>query len=161
MGTGFLSFIRAFGVRWFVAMSGPLSVPLALAGYFAPGELAKIGLFATALFCAVFSSYWVWKVEREARNAAERKIAEFETGTAVLAALNDVFNQTHQLSNSAVTTADEYEAWKANINSAATNRQASCCRNKRADYHTAGSATWARWTVRMGPYSFAELPILS
>jgi hypothetical protein len=116
MGTGFLSFIRAFGVRWFVAMSGPLSVPLALAGYFAPGELAKIGLFATALFCAVFSSYWVWKVEREARNAAERKIAEFETGTAVLAALNDVFNQTHQLSNSAVTTADEYEAWKANIN---------------------------------------------
>jgi hypothetical protein len=33
----------------------------------------KIILFTTALLYGVFASYWIWKVEREARIAAESK----------------------------------------------------------------------------------------
>src|SRR5260370_21542856 len=79
MGSDFLSFIRAFGVRWFVLMSGPLSVPLAAAAFYVSGDIAKVGLLITAICCAVFSSYWIWKVEREARNAAENRVVELET----------------------------------------------------------------------------------
>ena len=74
MDSGIVSYIRAFGVRWFVAMSGPLSVPLAVVGYIVQNEVAKFALFATALLCAIFASYWVWKVEREARIKAENEI---------------------------------------------------------------------------------------
>src|ERR1700730_769797 len=71
MDSSIISYIRAFGVRWFVTMSGPLSVPLAVIAYFVQNDAAKIILFTTALLCAVFASYWVWKVEREARIDAE------------------------------------------------------------------------------------------
>ncbi|MGH6845663.1 MAG: hypothetical protein ACRECU_13320, partial [Methylocella sp.] len=57
-----------------------MSVPLAIVAYFVQCDAAKIGLFATALLCAVFASYWIWKVERDARinaeTAANRKVAQ-------------------------------------------------------------------------------------
>lgn len=72
MDSTFLSYLRAFTVRWFVFMSGPLSVPLAIIAYFVQNDAAKVGLFATALVCAVFASYWIWKIEREARIECEK-----------------------------------------------------------------------------------------
>jgi hypothetical protein len=67
----FRDFIRAFGVRWFVAMSGGLGVPLTAAGVFYGPTVVKVVFFVTAIFCAVFSSFWVWRVEHEARIKAE------------------------------------------------------------------------------------------
>src|ERR1700731_3348466 len=78
MDSGIVSYIRAFGVRWFVTMSGPLSVPLAVIAYFVQNDAAKIILFTTALLCGIFASYWVWKVEREARIDAESKVNQRE-----------------------------------------------------------------------------------
>jgi len=71
METHILDFVRAFGVRWFVAMSGGLGVPLTVFSYFVAGDIAKFILFLTGVGCAVFSSYWVWAVEHEARLKAE------------------------------------------------------------------------------------------
>jgi hypothetical protein len=71
----FRDFIRAFGIRWFVAMSGGLGVPLTAAGVFFEPIVVKAVFFVTAIFCAVFSSFWVWKVEHEARIKAEKQIA--------------------------------------------------------------------------------------
>jgi hypothetical protein len=59
------NFIRAFGVRWFVFMSGPLSVPLAGLAFWVESKTAKIGFGITALVCAIFALYWVWRVERQ------------------------------------------------------------------------------------------------
>ena len=67
----FRNFIRAFGVRWFVAMSGGLGVPLTVASFFLSGDAAKIILFVTGVACAIFSSYWVWNEEHVARLKAE------------------------------------------------------------------------------------------
>ena len=66
-----LAFVRAFGVRWFVAMSGGLGVPLTVASYFVAGDVAKAILFLTGVGCAVFSSFWVWASEHEAREKAD------------------------------------------------------------------------------------------
>jgi hypothetical protein len=71
MGSGIKDYIRTFFVRWTLAMSGPLSIPLVVAGYFVSNDTARIGLYVSAFICAAFASYWVWKVEREARVAAE------------------------------------------------------------------------------------------
>ena len=70
-------FIRAFGVRWFVAMSGGLGVPLTAAGVFFEPIVVKVVFFVTAVFCFVFSSFWIWKVEHEARLKAEDIVADF------------------------------------------------------------------------------------
>jgi hypothetical protein len=69
----FRDFIRAFSVRWFVAMSGGLGVPLTAAGIFFEPVVVKIIFFVTAVFCAVFSSFWIWNVEHEARLNTESK----------------------------------------------------------------------------------------
>ncbi len=52
-------------------MSGGLGVPLAVAGYLVAGDVAKVILVATGVCCAVFSSFWVWDVERRGRIKAE------------------------------------------------------------------------------------------
>jgi hypothetical protein len=57
-------------------MSGAPSVPLALATYFVSSDIAKFGLFSTAIACAVLSSYWIWKVEREARILSEAQLKD-------------------------------------------------------------------------------------
>jgi hypothetical protein len=48
MDSGIVSYIRAFGVRWFVTMSGPLSVPLAVIAYFVQNDAAMSILFIPA-----------------------------------------------------------------------------------------------------------------
>ena len=76
MNSGVVSYLRAFGVRWSVLMSGPLSVPLAIVAFFVPNDMAKIALFVTSILCAFYSSYWVWKVERETRISAENALKD-------------------------------------------------------------------------------------
>src|ERR1019366_79254 len=78
MGLYVKDFIRAFGVRWFVAMSGGLGVPLTISSYFVDGYAAKSILFLTGVGCAIFSSYWIWSVERTTRLHAEARIRAIE-----------------------------------------------------------------------------------
>jgi hypothetical protein len=76
VGTSFWQFIRSFGGRWFIAMSGPASVPLAIAGILAPNWPLKVALFGTAGTCFVFAAYWVWRNERLARNELSQQLAK-------------------------------------------------------------------------------------
>jgi hypothetical protein len=73
-GTGFRDFVQAFGGRWFVAMSGPLSVPLGFIAYLVQNDAAKILLLVTAISCVIYSSYRVWKTERENANFAHEAL---------------------------------------------------------------------------------------
>jgi hypothetical protein len=66
-----LAFVRSFFSSWLTGMSGPLSVPFAIAAVFVPSHAAKIGLSATALVCFWSAAFGVWVRERTARNAAE------------------------------------------------------------------------------------------
>jgi hypothetical protein len=78
------NFIRAFGVRWFVAMSGPLSVPLAGLAFWVESKTAKIGFGITALICAIFALYWIWRVERQRVLDLEARLGELMLSRAVL-----------------------------------------------------------------------------
>jgi hypothetical protein len=56
-------------------MSGPLSVPLAIAAIFVSGDALKIGLGITSFVCVCVAAYALWSRERLARNAAENRLA--------------------------------------------------------------------------------------
>jgi len=64
-GTGLISFLRAIWTKWFSAMSGPLSVPAAIAAPFIENQAIKISLALTAFVCAWAAAYAVWRLERE------------------------------------------------------------------------------------------------
>jgi hypothetical protein len=68
---GFKDYLRAFAARWFVVVSGPLSVPAAIAAAWVENPIARVLLALTASACFIFSSYWIWKIERENRIAAD------------------------------------------------------------------------------------------
>src|SRR4051794_32360097 len=70
------AFIRSFFIRWFVAMSGPLTVPFATLAVFAPNTWQKISFSALAVGCAAFSSYWVWRVERLKKNEIAARLED-------------------------------------------------------------------------------------
>src|SRR5258707_12086011 len=61
----FPEYLKSIGARWFTVMSGPLSVPLAFAGLYVESAIAKILLFSAAAAGIIFSSFWIWKTERE------------------------------------------------------------------------------------------------
>jgi hypothetical protein len=65
------AFLRAFGERWFTAMCGPLTVPFAVLALYMEQKYLKLLFGILAVLCMGFSSYWIWKREREARCAAE------------------------------------------------------------------------------------------
>jgi hypothetical protein len=72
----FRNFVRAFGSRWFVLMSGPLGVPLVLVGaYFSTG-VAQIALSITAVVGAVFAAFWVWREQFQKVSAQTKTIGE-------------------------------------------------------------------------------------
>ncbi len=71
-GTGFWDFLRAFGASWLTLMSGPLTVPLAILAVFVPG-LYKLLFALLAVACGFFSSYRVWRNERERAVRSEKK----------------------------------------------------------------------------------------
>lgn len=67
-------FIRTLFSSWLTAMSGPLSVPLAISAYYVPNEIGKAALGITSFVCGVFAAYRLWKQERCARVEAERRL---------------------------------------------------------------------------------------
>jgi hypothetical protein len=60
----FWDFLRAFGDDWLASMSGPASVPFAIAAVFVSGW-ARPSLLFLAATCIVFASFRVWKKQRE------------------------------------------------------------------------------------------------
>ena len=56
-------------------MSGPISVPAAIAAAYVENPTARILLALTAVVSFIFSSFWVWKIEREKRLAIEASLA--------------------------------------------------------------------------------------
>jgi hypothetical protein len=67
-------FIRTLFSSWLTAMSGPLSVPLAVAAYYVSNDTAKAALGFTAFFCVFFAAFRLWKQERLARVQAEKRL---------------------------------------------------------------------------------------
>jgi hypothetical protein len=57
-------------------MSGPLSVPAAVAAALVSNSVARVVLACTAVACFIFSSYWIWRVERQKRDEAESALAQ-------------------------------------------------------------------------------------
>jgi hypothetical protein len=70
----FQEYLRAFTARWFVLMSGPVSVPFTAAALYVENTTAKALLTIMAITCFAFSSYWIWRIEREARLIAENRL---------------------------------------------------------------------------------------
>jgi hypothetical protein len=56
----FRAFLRSFGESWLTQMSGPLTVPFAIAALVLPG-FPKLLFAGLAIVCGVFSSYRVWR----------------------------------------------------------------------------------------------------
>jgi hypothetical protein len=77
----FAEYLWAFTSRWSTLMSGPLSVPAAIAATLVENWIARIVLAATALICLLFSSYSIWRIEREKRTDAENEITHLNDFT--------------------------------------------------------------------------------
>lgn len=63
--TGPRAFAQAMLAHWFSAMSGPLSVPAAIAAAFAQNQTAQMLLVLTAFVCVWAAAYGMWRSERE------------------------------------------------------------------------------------------------
>jgi hypothetical protein len=70
----FLEFLRAFGGRWFILMSGPASVPATVAAALVSSTVWRVLLACTAIVCFLFTAYWIWRIERLKRTEVEREI---------------------------------------------------------------------------------------
>jgi hypothetical protein len=65
------AFLRAFGTRWLTLMSGPPTVPLAVAALYVENNLLRSLFAVLAVVCGAFSCYWVWREKRVRRIASE------------------------------------------------------------------------------------------
>jgi hypothetical protein len=124
----FVDFVLAFGVRWFVAMSVLLGVPLTFESYFVSGSVAKFLFFFCGVGCLIFSSFWTWKVERQARRKAE---------ALVLHKLIDAEHSFLFLEPSA------RETWSASITPAMTVANVRVCLDVSAHSGGMGLNTWS------------------
>ena len=116
------NYLRAFGARWFIAMCGPLTVPFAVFAVFVPGTNQKIILSTLAVACAGFSSYWVWRVERLARNAAEDRATEAEGAirkkedkTGKAKRLSEFADEAHKLREEICRPGVDISVWQADV----------------------------------------------
>jgi hypothetical protein len=57
-------FGRAITSSWATRMSGPASVPAAFASAYLSNSVAKALFGITAIGCALFTAYWVWRAQR-------------------------------------------------------------------------------------------------
>lgn len=60
-------------------MSGPLSVPFAIAAFLVKNQTAQVLLGLTAFVCVWAAAYWVWKPERQAlieRDQVKRQLLD-------------------------------------------------------------------------------------
>src|SRR5437016_3409994 len=69
---GLPAYCRAMLRHFFTAMSGPLSVPLAVAAFWVENQTVKVLLGLTAFICVWAAAYWIWRPEREAVINLER-----------------------------------------------------------------------------------------
>ena len=72
---GIKEFLLAFVPQWATAMSGGLSVPLAIIALFVSNDVARIVLGLTAVVCFTVSSYLVWERERFHAIEAEERLS--------------------------------------------------------------------------------------
>lgn len=72
------NFVRAVGHKWFTAMSGPLSVPLAFFALFLENVWLKMLFGLLAIVCAFFASFWVWRTERLTNQGHEISIRDLK-----------------------------------------------------------------------------------
>jgi hypothetical protein len=129
MATGFRNFVRAFGNfilafgdNWFVAMSGSLGVPLMISGYFVARDAAQVILFFTGIVCLIFSSFWVWNREHEARRKAEALVS----------------HNLIDIKQSSLFLDPRYEVWKAKLISKKSANNVQVCVDFVADSGGAG-----------------------
>jgi hypothetical protein len=72
-------FAKAFSGSWVSKMSGPPTVPFALAALFFPQTWLKALFAVLAITCAIFSSYAVWAVERTTAKKSADKLDLIES----------------------------------------------------------------------------------
>lgn len=68
-------FIRSFWGRWFIAMSGWPSVPLAISAFFIENSAAKVALAITAIACVLFAAFFSWREEHRKWGKEKTKVA--------------------------------------------------------------------------------------
>src|SRR2546425_733395 len=68
--TSVWAFLRAFGWRWLLFMSGPPTVPYTLAQVFVEQKWLKPLSGVLAVTCAALACYWVWRQERQRGHSA-------------------------------------------------------------------------------------------
>ena len=71
------TFLRAFGPDWFRQMSGPVSVPFALAGAAVPGWAGSL-LWLAAYVCLCFAAYALWQQGQKDIRDQKAKFAALE-----------------------------------------------------------------------------------
>lgn len=84
-------FIRSFGERWFIYMSGVPSVPAAIAAFLVENRVAQIALAMTAIISFVLASFFVWRQQFRRWQTEAHRVATLEDRLApkLLASYND------------------------------------------------------------------------
>jgi hypothetical protein len=62
MSADILQFVRSFGARWFILMSGTPSVPAAIAAFLVD-KTARLFLAITVVVCFILAAFFVWREE--------------------------------------------------------------------------------------------------
>jgi hypothetical protein len=91
------SYCKAMGGTWFTVMSGPLSVPAAIAALWVASQTAKILLGLTAFACVWAAAYAVWKTER--KKLVDLQSASAERTRKKLQLLNEISGLRSQMVN--------------------------------------------------------------
>jgi hypothetical protein len=73
------TFFKALFSNWLSAMSGPLSVPFAIAALYVPsdwvpGDLAKVLLLSASFVCVWGAAYGIWKIEHDKMTSGSAEI---------------------------------------------------------------------------------------
>jgi hypothetical protein len=98
-------------------MSGPLTVPFAFLALFVEQKYLKALFGVLAILCAGFSSYWIWKREREERSALEERLEpKLELIFGEGAPFVDTIRETH--SGSKLNSFQVFRVGVKNLNSA-------------------------------------------
>src|SRR5262245_44433012 len=63
--SGFKDFALAVWSEWLTLLSGPLSVPVAVAAFFVPNDMVKILFGLIAFICVWVTAYRLWKREHD------------------------------------------------------------------------------------------------
>jgi predicted nucleic acid-binding protein len=71
--SGITDFTRAMWGDWLTRMSGPFSVPLAVAAFFVTNDIAKILLGLTAFICFWVTAFLLWKHDKVIERDQKRR----------------------------------------------------------------------------------------